>query len=192
MTVMASIGEGALALMVLPALLDEEEAPPAFEAAPPAREAARDSVEMICVGAHTLCLEPSDIFVLTLNGGVLASEMSTLVDEINRLSEGKTQVFGITDLTHLRSVSTEARMHLLRLSALPRGIAYVGVKLQMRIGFSTVNSLRSKLHHEAVDTPITFVKTEEEARAWVHSRRRELEAESGIRSKAAFPADPGE
>lgn len=179
MTAMASIGEGALALMTLPALLDVEESPPEHHAA-------RDSVEVICVGAHTLCLEPSDIFVLTLNGGVLAAEMSTLVDEINRFSEGKTHVFGITDLTHLRSVSTEARMHLLRLSPLPRGIAYVGVKLQMRIGFSAVNSLRSKLHHE-MDTPITFEKTETEARAWIEGRRRDLEAESGIRSRGAFP-----
>jgi len=156
-------------------------------------QATEDDVDVVHIGAHTLRLEGPDLFLMDVIGGVSAAEMAALVDGINRFAEGKTGVFGITNLIHLGSVSTDARRHLLRIAPLSGGIAYIGVKLQMRVGFTALNALRSK-RHKGVDTPITFVTTEQEAWQWVSKRRRDLEGEPGSRRANAllWQAAPGD
>jgi len=156
-------------------------------------QATEEGIDVVHIGAHTLRLEHPDLFLMDVNGGVSADEMAELVDGINRFAEGKTGIFGITDLIHLGSVSTDARRHLLRIAPLSGGIAYIGVKLQMRVGFTAINALRSK-RHKGVDTPITFVATAMEAQQWVSKRRRALGGEPSSRRAGAlfWQAAPGD
>lgn len=142
--------------------------------------------DILHVGAHSLHFEGTDLFRMDVNGGVSAAEMAALVDGINRFAEDKEGVFGIINVIRLGSVSKEARMHLLRIAPLSGGIAYIGLKLQMRVAFTALNALRAKIH-DGVESPFTFVTTEAEAREWVHRRRLNLDTDPTSHRRSSAP-----
>jgi hypothetical protein len=137
------------------------------------------------IGAHILRFEPPDLYLSLRDGDVSVTEMSVTTDEINRFAEGKPWVLAIIHMKRHGSTSIAARNHLLRLTPLLRGAAYVGASLPQRMAITGVTDDRNA-PRKGTDAPTTFVATEEEARAWIAARRRELEAEARAKSRGPF------
>lgn len=137
------------------------------------------------LGAHILRFEPPDLYLSIRNGDVSVAEMSDTTDEINRFAEGKRWILAIIPMKRHGATSMAARNHLLRITPLLRGAAYVGASLQQRMAITGVTGDRNA-PRKGADAPTTFVATEEEARAWIAARRLELEAEARAKPKGTL------
>ncbi|HVR11860.1 MAG TPA: hypothetical protein VMW75_27710 [Thermoanaerobaculia bacterium] len=130
------------------------------------------------IGNQVTYLEPPDIFVLKLRGGVTWEEGS----EINRRHRewGKTldRVFLLIDLADLDRIDPEVRKDATStLAAVPlRGMVGYSAPLKARVIAKLIFTALNLFSNKADRIPLHFTDTEAEARAWIDERRRELDS----------------
>jgi hypothetical protein len=130
------------------------------------------------IGNQITYLEPPDIIVLKLHGGVTWEEGS----EINRRHRewGKTldRVFLLIDLAELDRIDPEVRKDATStLAAVPlRGMVGYSAPLKARVIAKLIFTALNLFSNKADRIPLHFTHTEAEARAWIDERRRELDA----------------
>jgi len=134
---------------------------------------ARESSE-IYVGKHVIRFEQPDAYSVALIGNVSGSDMVQYNAEIARYAEGKRWLLVVADMTRTTSFSPQARRETVHIPLAIRGVAMFGVSARLRIPLTILYKAFSLVRRK-ISTPMAFVETETEARAWVAERRRELE-----------------
>jgi hypothetical protein len=126
-------------------------------------------------GPSVFRFEPPDVVYVETAGDITEEEMSALLREMGRLSEGREYFFLLDDISRIGKISPEARRRATEeVDALPmRGIAVFGAKFSQRVLATLLAKLLS-LFGKFGDRPVVIVETEAQARAWIETRRREL------------------
>jgi hypothetical protein len=126
------------------------------------------------IGAHTLRFEPPDLYMTTFVGEVSGAEMVERNAEIARFAAGKPWVLGIADMRQ-GSMTPDSRRAATQLTPVSRGTAFICLDpKQQQLSLSLLGSARSAIQSGEVDSPLGFFGTEDEARAWISERRRDL------------------
>lgn len=133
------------------------------------------------IGAHSLRLEPPDLYLATFRGAVSGEEALAMARELDGFAQGKAYILGITDTIHIGSVSPSARRALLAFTPLIRGTAYLGVGPALQVVISIIGRAY-RLVHRGADHPFAFFDTQNAARAWIAERRKTLELEAKQRA----------
>jgi hypothetical protein len=131
----------------------------------------KDAPYDVQFGAHTLHLEPPDLYVITRVGTTSKSEMAASINEIARFAQGKPWILGIVDVRQAGSVPTDAREPWLRLPSNLRGWAFILSKPWQRPVIFAMNASNPAYRN----IPSGWCYTEAEARAWIEERRRALQ-----------------
>src|ERR1700688_3285781 len=141
------------------------------------------------IGNQITYFEPPDIFILKLHGGVTWEEGS----EINRRHRewGKTldRVFLLIDLAGLDRIDPEVRKDATKtLAEIPlRGMVGFSAPIKAKVIAKLIFTALNLFSNKADRVPLNFTDTEEQARAWIAERRRELDAAAPARAAAATP-----
>lgn len=139
----------------------------------------------VLVGAHTMRMELPDVVFFTFVGDVSAAEGPVLLGEWQRFAEERPWTLVLVDLRRSGKIAPEARRLSVRLPLKGRGTAAFGGGFAQRALATLLIKAYELLRPEA-DSPMIFVETEAEARAWLRERRRALE-----RAQRADPIAPG-
>lgn len=132
----------------------------------------------------TIRLEPPDVSFITIRGEVVLEDLSSMASFYENAVRDWPYIFTLVDQrrhTGMRAEVRKTATTLLEWMPL-RGTAIYGGSFAMRTFGKMFMSLFNTVRK--LDNPMTFVKTEEEARAWIAERRREL-AETRDLPKAA-------
>jgi len=127
------------------------------------------------VGRHLMAFEEPDVFFMRFDGPVSAEEGSIVNHWHLEVSRGRDQVFFLIDLAHLEGIGPEVRKEAsLVMRELPlRGIAGYRAPLKARVMAKLIVTAMNIFKAGANRAPLVFLDTEEQARAWIASRRRE-------------------
>jgi hypothetical protein len=137
------------------------------------RESARGEADY---GAHAIAFEPPDLIVVIVRGALCVEEMSDLAAFVRAHTTALGAVLLIADLSAMSALSATARRAAAETSrGIPyRGMALYGASFQTRV-VAKLALGAMRLLGATSDCPIEFCQTEQEARAWVAKRRREIE-----------------
>jgi hypothetical protein len=139
-----------------------------------------DKLYVLTVGAHTARFEPPDLYIFTRVGTVSAAEHARVAEELSRFAQGKRWVFAIVHVVSMGSASVEARRVVeRRILPLLSAAAYILSNPAHRMALAAL--------YRPSGTPVAFVETEAEARAWVDAQRRMLEAGAGAPPRRSRP-----
>ena len=128
------------------------------------------------VGRHTCFLEEPDILGMKLVGRVSAAEGS----EINRLhlelGQSLERLFYLIDMVEFEGMDPAVRKEAgLVMTRLPlRGIAVYQASLTARVVAKLIVGAMNVFKSGAAKAPFEAFPSEEEARAWIEQRRRQL------------------
>jgi hypothetical protein len=143
------------------------------------------------VGRHATYFEQPDVIYMRLAGPVSAAEAAEINVFHRAWGEVHQRVFYLLDLSQLESIDPEGRKEASRtVRMLPlAGVAAYGAPVKARVLAKLVFTAMNLFKSNSDDRfPIEFVKTEEEARAWIDERRRELGPVGAGSPAAASPA----
>lgn len=128
------------------------------------------------VGAHMTGFEEPDIIFLRLNGEVSKDEGLEMNQRHREFAQGCHHVFFLIDLERLEKIDPEVRRVATEtLSAVPlRGMALYKAPLKARVIAKLIITALNMFKKDASANPVIFADTEEEARAWLAARRREI------------------
>jgi len=145
--------------------------------------AAWGSVEVreVFAGAHRIRLEAPDLVYLTLVGDVTDAEAPVLLGEWARFAEERAWTLVLVDLGEIGVIAPGARRMSVSMPLKGRGTAAFGASFAARSQGMLLHRAY-RLIHPGVDLPMSFHDGEDEARAWIHARRRTLGREVGERS----------
>jgi hypothetical protein len=127
-------------------------------------------------GPHLFRWEPPDVGYVAYNGDVDGPTMATYSEKSRLHTNNKPRVFLIVNSSKLGRIDAEAR----RLSAngskglALRGVAVVGGSRTIRVLSELFVRAIEILNHNP-DNPTRFFEDEADARAWIDTRRRELD-----------------
>ncbi len=128
------------------------------------------------VGQHVTYFEEPDIIFMKLVGAVVESEGG----ELNRLhrdfGRGRSHVFLLFDLSDLEKIDPGVRKEAgATLKMIPmQGAAIFGAPMKARVVAKLILTAMNLFKSETDKTPILFLDTEAEARAFIARRRREI------------------
>lgn len=128
------------------------------------------------VGDQITYFEEPDIIYMKLVG-VLAEADGLEVNRRQReFARGKDHIFFLIDLSELEGIHPSVRRAATEtLKEVPlRGIAICQAPLKARVIAKLITTALNLFKSDAAKNPIEFIDTEEEARAWIASRRREV------------------
>jgi len=128
------------------------------------------------VGAHLTGFEEPDIIFLRLNGEVSKAEGLEMNQLHRDFAQGCHHVFFLIDLERLEKIDPEVRRVATEtLSAVPlRGMALYKAPLKAKVIAKLIITALNMFKKDASTNPVVFTGTEEEARAWLAARRREI------------------
>jgi len=142
------------------------------------------------IGRHATYFEQPDVIFMRLAGPVSEAE-ATEINVFHRAwGEQYPRVFYLLDLSELESIDPEGRKEASRtVRMLPlAGVAAYGAPIKARVLAKLVFTAMNLFKASSADRfPIEFVDTEDEARAWIEERRREL-GPAVARGASASPA----
>jgi hypothetical protein len=131
------------------------------------------------IGQHATGFEEPDTIWLRLVGAV-SEEDGRAINNINgSYGEGRPHIFFLVDLAGLESIDPVARREAaVAMQQLPLcGVAIHGASLKAKVlaklVFTAINLFRSSSESSV---PIHFFDTADDARAWIHRRRAELQS----------------
>ncbi len=119
------------------------------------------------VGPHTVRYEAPDLFIVRAIGDVSADNLAEF-GKCFKTAPGKFYV--ILDTTHMGTWDTAIKSALKHVPV-ASGIAIVGASRQMQLVLSILNKVYMMVNL-GKDSPLTFVASEEEARAWTSFLRQ--------------------
>jgi len=128
------------------------------------------------VGGHTCSMEDPDIMAMTLVGRVSAAEGS----EINRIhlemGQSLDRLFYLINMKDFEGMDPAVRKEAgLVMTRLPlRGIAVYQASLTARVIAKLIVGAMNVFKHSSDKAPFEAFATEEDARAWIALRRRQL------------------
>lgn len=128
------------------------------------------------VGAHMTGFEEPDVIILRLHGEV-SKEEGLAMNQLHReFAEGLHHVLFLIDLEHLEKIDPEVRRVATEtLSVVPlRGMALYKAPLKAKVIAKLIITALNMFKKDASLNPVIFADTEEEARAWLAARRREI------------------
>jgi hypothetical protein len=129
------------------------------------------------IGRHATYFEHPDVIFMRLAGPVSKAEANEINVYHRAWGEEHARVFYLLDLSELESIDPEGRKEASRtVRMLPlAGVAAYGAPVKARVlaklVFTAMNLFKARTDS---GFPIEFVDTEDEARAWIEERRREL------------------
>jgi hypothetical protein len=128
------------------------------------------------VGAHMTGFEEPDIIFLRLNGEVSKEEGLEMNQLHREFAQGRHHVFFLIDLERLEKIDPEVRRVATEtLSAVPlRGMALYKAPLKAKVIAKLIITALNMFKKDASTNPVIFAGTEDEARAWLAARRREI------------------
>src|ERR1700674_447757 len=141
------------------------------------------------IGKQNTLFEPPAIIFLKLCGTCTWEEGS----EINRRHRewGKTadRIFYLIDLAELDRIDPEVRKDATKTMAeVPtRGMVGFSAPIKAKVIAKLIFTALNLFSNKADRVPLNFTDTEEQARAWIAERRRELDAAAPARAAAATP-----
>lgn len=127
------------------------------------------------MGSHIFRWEPPDLGYLSYFGDLDGQAAAELTEKTTQITRNQPYVFLLVNLSHIGSVSREARRNSATGSngIAFRGTAIVGASTPIRI-LATLVARASDLLSHNVQNPTRFFETEAEARAWIDKRRRAI------------------
>ena len=128
------------------------------------------------IGRQTTYLEEPDILVMKLFGKVTQEEGSAINRRHLELGKDKERLFYLIDMTEFEGMDPELRKEAgLTMKALPlRGIAVYKASLTARVVSKLVVGAMNVFRPADDKAPFEACDSEEEARAWIARRRRQL------------------
>jgi hypothetical protein len=143
------------------------------------------------IGRHATYLEHPDVIFMRLAGPVTQEEAAEINVFHRAWGQQYPRVFYLLDLRELEAIDPEGRKEASRtVRMLPlAGVAAYGAPIKARVlaklVFTAMNLFKAST---AERFPIEFVDTEDEARAWIDERRRELGPVAAGPAASAAPA----
>jgi hypothetical protein len=128
------------------------------------------------IGRQITYLEEPDILFMRLFGKVTNEEGSAINRRHLELGEGRERLFYLIDMTEFEGMDPELRKEAgLTMKTLPlRGIAVYRASLTARVVAKLIVGAMNVFKTGAAKAPFEAFATEEEARAWIAKRRRQL------------------
>lgn len=123
---------------------------------------------------QTVWLEAPDIICIRGHGEISADDMTEVAAFYDKHIRSWPRAFVLADQREQTGMSAEARKASAKLfDWVPfRGTVFYGGSFAMRTVGQMIMTITNALRQ--LDNPVKFVKTEDEARAWIEARRREL------------------
>jgi hypothetical protein len=128
------------------------------------------------LGRHATYFEEPDILFLRLAGPCSEAEGMEINRRHRELGRGKERLFFLVDLEELESIHPNIRKdtgNVVKEIAL-RGAALYKASLKARVLAKLILTAANLFRREEDRMPTCFFDTEQEARAWIEERRREL------------------
>jgi hypothetical protein len=131
------------------------------------------------IGQHATGFEEPDTIWLRLVGAVNEEEGRVINDFNVSYGKGRQHIFFLVDLAGLESIDPVARREAaVAMQQLPLcGVAIHGASLKAKVlaklVFTAINLFRRT---SEASVPIHFFDTADEARAWIHRRRADLQS----------------
>lgn len=151
------------------------------------------------IGNQTTFFEAPDIIFLKLRGACVWEEGSEINRRHREWAKGLDRVFFLIDLSELDRIEPEVRKDATRtLAEVPlRGMVGFSAPIKAKVIAKLIFTALNLFSNKADRVPLNFTDTEEQARAWIADRRRELDAAAPAKaasandSKGAEPAAKG-
>jgi hypothetical protein len=127
-------------------------------------------------GRHVTYFEEPDILYLQMDGPVSEEEGMEINRRHREFGQGKQRLFFLVDLFNLESIHPAVRKDTGNIvKELPiRGAALYNASLKAKVVAKLILTAANLFRKEEDKMPIAFFDTEQEARAWIDSRREEL------------------
>lgn len=131
-------------------------------------------------GASETAFEAPDIVHLKLVGSVTLDECVLINDAHLGWGEGRSHVFYMIDLSELADIPAAVRRAASEtVKMLPlRGTVIYNSPLRARVLGKLLLTAGNLFRRGAAPNPVEFVDTEDDARAWVEIRRRQIASDS--------------
>lgn len=128
------------------------------------------------IGEHTTYFEEPDIIVMRLVGPVSYEEGHEVNVRHLRYGEGRDRLFFLIDLEKLESIHPGVRKEAgLVLRTIPlKGAALYKAPLKAKVMAKLILTAMNTFRKAEDKVPVVFLSDEQEARAWIEQRRREL------------------
>lgn len=135
------------------------------------------------IGKQMTVFEPPDIFFLKCRGHINWDEGSEINRRHREWGKGLDRIFYLIDLAELDRVDPEVRKDATSTMAglQLRGMVGFAAPLKARVLAKLIFTALNMFSNKADKVPLHFTDTEEEARAWIEDRRRELDAAEGAK-----------
>jgi hypothetical protein len=126
------------------------------------------------IGKHTVRFEPPDIVFFRVDGDTSVAQAKQLMQYVAALPKPEKGLFGLLDVAKagrhdpaaLKIPGTKEHMRL------HRAVVYINARFHHRTLVGLFQRVTRLLKLTSVETPIIFVDTEAEARAWLDEYRR--------------------
>jgi hypothetical protein len=128
------------------------------------------------IGEQVTYFEEPDIIVLKLKGEVSEEEGIELNRRNREFGKGLEHVFFLIDLEHMTNLPPKVRKVATEtLNEVPtRGVAIYKAPFKARVIAKLIITALNMFRREAAKDPVEFTDSEQEARAWIDKRRKEI------------------
>jgi hypothetical protein len=135
--------------------------------------------EIFRIGNQMSYFEEPDTIVMRLVGQVTSEEGLAINEKHREYVQGRSSVFYLIDFSQLDTVPAPVRKAASQtIKEFPlHGLAFFQAPLKARVVAKLIVTAMKLFRGAGADTPIVFLDTEEEARAWIAKRREEVLAE---------------